>query len=255
MSSLPGGRRGSAGVALGVLALSACAPHVTHGPTVLPGGSYGLTGGVTHASFTCYALWGWDQENQTRAPYPHCPEDDGGPAPLLVSVAWGWKETPLGSGYRLGVDLPPWPGQEALFFTQIDGYWQAPKAHPQSLDWGFGGIVTAAWVAPYMQLGRISPEQRGWFTTQMIAFAHPVLGADEDFGIGWHPSLSYQRPWRRRNREDDRPMVLRIFVSGGIERSPTRPWEDPVDRYYWSRLIAAGVSMEVNRLSRSEVRP
>jgi hypothetical protein len=231
------------------LSVSGCAPYVTHSPALTPGPSLGVTTGVTAIAHSCYEQYRHDsQGNLTRDTYTYCPEGDGGPAPLFLSAARTWKPESLGSGLRLGADVPPWPGWEALLFTQVGAFWQAPKAHTRALDWGAGTIVSAAWFAPYVQVGRIGPDRRGWYTTQMIGFAHPVFGADEDFGTGWHPTLAYQLPCPRCSRTEEAHVTVRVFVSGGIARSPVMDRRLTDARHTWTRMISAGITVEGQQL-------
>jgi hypothetical protein len=169
------------------------------------------------------------------------------PRPAAALRGATWKPDSLGSGVRLGIDVPPWPGWEALLFSQASAFWQAPKPRASAVDWGAGGIISAVWVAPYFQVGRIREDRRGWYTTQMFAVAHSLLGADEDFGAGWHPTIAYQMPAPRRRRADVEG-ELRIFLSFGIERSPVIDRRDSDARHYWTRLFTAGVTVDARDL-------
>jgi hypothetical protein len=229
--------------AAAALLLGACAPYVTHGPSLDAGPSFALTAGLTSISHSCYDTKSYDPATPAQT-HRYCPEGDGGPAPLLVSAAHVWKPDPLGSGVRIGIDVPPWPALESLLFSQLGAFWQAPRAHERAVAWGAGAIISPIWIAPSAQFGRSGSSGRGWYTTQMIGYAHPVLAADEDFGVGWHPTIAYQTPCARCARRDDVAVTLRVFVSGGFERSPLSPWEHTDARHYWTRIISAGVSLE-----------
>jgi hypothetical protein len=227
----------------GAILLGACAPHASHGPDLVPGTSVGLTAGLTAASFTCYPVEYPNYMNGEPYRTQSCPEADGGPFPLLISFSRSWTEGPRGSGLRIGVDVPPWPGSEALLATQLSAYWQAPRREGGAHR-GLGVIGSAAWVAPYVQWGPAPAGKRGWFTTQMLAVPHPLAGAQEDFGIGWHPTLVYQVKGDARRAGLEGVGVMRYFVGGGIERSP--PLEPSPARYYWTRSLRAGMGMEIH---------
>jgi hypothetical protein len=220
-----------------------CAPVVTHAPALRPGTAVSVTAAFTAVAHTCYDA-SFDDGYGGRQTYRECPEGDAGPWPLFLSVSRTWKAEPLGSGFRAGLDLPPWPGWEALLGAQVSGFWQAPKPREGALDWGAGTIVSPVWVAPYLQLGRIDASGRGWFTTQMLAVPHPLLEGDEDFGPGWHPSVAYQVPCPRCERRQGVGGVVRLYVSGGIARTPIDPWARAEGGRYWTRLISAGVVVE-----------
>jgi hypothetical protein len=235
-------------VAANLLA-AGCAPYVTHSPALQPGSTFAVTLGYTALTQSCYEQYMHDTYgNITSRTQTYCPEGDDGPTPLLISTARTWKADSLGSGIRLGLDMPPWPGWEALLFTQAGAFWQAPKSRPGALDWGAGAIVSAVWIAPYVQVGRIKPDGRGWYTTQMLGHAHSLLGADEDFGTGWHPTVAYQMPCQRCSRADDAEVLLRLFVSAGIERSPIIDARFTDARHVWTRIISAGVTVDGRHL-------
>jgi hypothetical protein len=234
------------GSLLSLLALG-CAPYVTHSPALRAGTTYAVTAGLTGVTHTCYDYAVRDEFGSAAGSYTVCPEPETGPVPLLLSAARTWKPDSLGSAVRLGIDVPPWPGWEALLFSQASAFWQAPKPRASAVDWGAGGIISAVWVAPYFQVGRIREDRRGWYTTQMFAIAHSLLGADEDFGAGWHPTIAYQMPAPRRRRADVEG-ELRIFLSFGIERSPVIDRRDSDARHYWTRLFTAGVTVDARDL-------
>jgi hypothetical protein len=238
------GARAAASLASTALLLGACAPHVTHGPAVVAGSSIGPNTGLTAASFTCYPVEYPDPMGGEPYRFVSCPEGELGPFPLLVSFSRSWEAAEGGGGFRIGADVPPWPGPEALLATQLSAYWQRPPRMEARRHGGIGVVVSAAWVAPYLQWGRAPAGERGWFTTQMVAIPHPLAGADEDFGIGWHPTLTYQSPGDARRAGFDGTGVMRYFVGAGIERSPTL--EPSPSTHYWTRYLRAGMGMEIH---------
>jgi hypothetical protein len=231
-------------IAPGLALTTGCAPYVTHAPALRHGTQFYATGGFTAIAHSCYPESYPDPFDGTPRTDRSCPEGDAGPAPLYLSVAHTWKPDTLGHGIRLGVDMPPWPGAEALLFAQLSAFWQAPKPRAEAADWGAGAVVSAVWLAPYLQYGRFAGSGRGWYTTQMIGVPHSVLGADEDFGIGWHPAVGVQFPCGPCTRIQEGETLVRLFVQGGIARSPVLFPQYADVRHYWSRMGSIGVSVE-----------
>jgi hypothetical protein len=228
-------------LSLASLAVASCAPVVTHSPRVTPGPSATVTAGYS-GRFACYerVQWDWERGERTDHTDRACREPQHGPAPLLLSLGWGWRATPESGGYRLGIDALAVPAM-----VHLDGYWQAPKRGGAGLDWGLGAVFSGIHVAPYAQIGRIGENGRGWFTTQMVAVPHPLVGTYQDYGPGLHSTVAYQLPYRAPGPMRGADAVLRLFLSGGLERLPVESYENGLHSHLHARNLSGGVMIEV----------
>lgn len=212
-----------------LLALSACAPVVTHSPRVEPGLAIHATAGL---------------------PLPLCDTGcGGGLTPTLgAGVRYGYAPAGgSGPAFLGGVTVPLFEPSSA----EVDAFVQAPS----SGDWvvGAGSLASRRHVHPYIQLGRIPAGGSGWYVGAGYAwlFDNPDWIEDFDDAISGEESLAraprYFAPslgWRttlggRR---------FHAYLTGGLgswrERTFDPATGENIEVERRIRTLATGVSLE-----------
>lgn len=206
-----------------------CLPMVTHGPQV----ENALSGGLSA---------GW-------AVGPKYMQGDWGEWPVMVpsigaNISRGWcGERPEDGALQLGLHLPAiavaaFPA--GLMLLQGDSYYQFPATWTGELDAGVGLNASIMHVMPYAQLGRISAEGNGWYTTQGLGVFGEEAGADVDLdAIAWVPTIAYQST--KGNR------TIHYFLTGSVVRELGECYPEgcfpPADTKF---LVALGVTLQFN---------
>jgi len=215
-----------AALALSSTVAAGCLPMVNHGPQV----ENALSGGLSA---------GWSVG-------PKYMQGDWGEWPVLVpsigaNVSRGWRGDQLDEGaLQLGLHLPAlavaaFPA--GLMLMQGDSYYQFPATWTGDLDAGAG--LNASWLhaMPYAQLGRISPEGNGWYTTQGFG-----VFAEDDFrdlyAVAWVPTVAYQST--KGNR------TIHYFLTGSVARHPETCHIGICDKSDIRYLAAIGVTLQFN---------
>lgn len=199
--------------AAALLALSACAPVVTHGPRVAPGLSAGLTSGVAPAT-VCDSCAGMFSPPGAVARWGFVPSD-----PRRPSVQ-------VGLGLKFGD-------------AEADVYVQAPS--DGAAAYGAGVMATGYFVMPYVQWGLDRPDGTGFYTTQGFAVGtHSIDGLEHDelsrnriFPRFWSPALAVRLGGRR---------ALHLYVAGMVGSYSERT-RDGVERHAL-RTLTAGATVE-----------
>lgn len=196
---------------------------VTHGPQV----ENALSGGLTA---------GWSvgpKYNQG---------DYFGDWPVMVpsiglNLNRGWRAEQADEGaFQIGLHVPAiavatFPA--GLLLTHFDSYYQFPASWTKELDAGAGLNVSWLHVMPYTQLGKISPESNGWYTTQGFGLFFEGV---EPWAVGWVPTIAYQSTKGSR--------TIHYFLTGSVLREPEKcnaaRCDGPDVRY----LLGAGVTLQ-----------
>lgn len=177
---------GVIGAAAFMLLFSACMPQIMHGPRVEDDG---LSGSL---SLTV----GRNREIGELQPR------------ILPSMYAGLRRSwvPAGGrgaagsiGFQVPVLLAPLiadgdrNGLEALAATSYaDIYLQPSRSGEPGFETGVGVLASTALGGPYVQAGMMRPGGKGWYTTQLLAFA---IGDDLGSGVLYFPSVV----WRHRD--------------------------------------------------------
>lgn len=206
-----------------------CLPMVTHGPQVENAVSGGLTAGL-HAG-PKYDMGDW-------VDWPAVVPSIG------LNLNRGWRaEQPDEGAFQISVHVPAlavaaFPA--GLLVTQADGYYQFPAKWTKDLDAGAGINLSWFHAMPYAQLGKISPEGNGWYTTQGFgAFAEDDSNGYELWAVAWVPTVAYQTT--KGNR------TIHYFLTGSVLREPEKCsfgiCDGPDVRY----LVAAGITLQFTK--------
>jgi len=203
------------------VAVQACAPIVTHGPQVRPGGSGGISvsvgGGPTY------------ENGDDPGPYPF-----GG---AVLHAAYGFRPaSPREPALRVGFQMPTYG------WSAADVYVQAPRAWLGSSSAAGVGLLAegSGRVMPYVQAGVANAAGAG---VDVVAGAYTFrwggIGYDvyERAGLGW---LSAQLPLARwltaRGHVGFARGHVRKYSQGSAE-----PW---LDENRWVKL--SGLTLEVH---------
>ena len=174
-----------------VLSATACMPVIGHGPQVRQGSMLGLAAGLEYRPVSAFR-----GESLT--------------VPTLgLSYSRGWRSAEPGNGaLQFGLHVPVHPAM-----TQADLYYQFPPSWTGSMAAG-AGVNASYWhVMPYLQIGRIQPNGRGWYTTQALLWKRDnnyQIGDDplDSRAVAWTPGIAYQQ---RRTRS-----TFHWFLNGGL---------------------------------------
>lgn len=207
------------------LALSGCAPMVTHPPRTDPGVHLGWTGGLDLPSDSAVRL----AMTPMAATYLRVADRLGG--------GWGISGTLAASlGARGGV--------------HGDLYAEVPSRSP---GWAHGAGVVAAgnYLMPYLQVGRQDSTGSGWYTTHGYAWrgfqeaSADLFGASDDVRPRyWTSTLTARRQGRRGAREAYLSAAVGSFDTRRYEYGGERTDTALVSQALWA--VSLGVSVEAN---------
>ena len=220
-----------------VMACTACAPVVTHGPRVEEG-------------FTFYGTAGGGR--------PLCERQvcDTNLTPQQgVGVRHGRAATASAPGFSAGVTL-----SSTFISSDLDLYVQAPASF-SSLDVGAGVVAGPTHLMPYVQAGRMKPDGSGWYTTQAFAFlarrsARWSLSLNEGPSEEevkpryWAPTVAY----RTRGQHG-----LHFYLTGAFGTADAKKYrgEEPGFRTVRQpvRAVMMGIVFDVQPVPRRRPRP
>jgi len=190
--------------------VSACVPHVNHGPRVNPGTRYFVNAAVTHAA---------ELQNENISVLPS----------VFFGGSRGWVGKD-GAALSVGAQVPllMLPGvlerdalQSLLTTSSLDVYGQLQQAAPGGIDYGAGALVSTGFVMPCFQVGRAGDD--GFHTTQGLA----VTYGDLKRSYYWTPSFSL-----RAERPDGRRGVD-VYLSAGMGFG-----NESQDRFFTAGVVA-----------------
>lgn len=214
-------RRSFIAAVLAAVLFTGCMPHVMHGPRVEDdglSGSLSLTLGRNREigdleSRILPSLYGGLRRSWVPADGTGVAGSIGIQLPLLLA--------PI-----LADDDPN--GFDALLATSYaDIYIQPSRDLEPGFETGIGVLASTALAGPYVQAGRMSATGRGWYTTQLVAFA---IGDEMGRGMLYLPSVV----WRHRDPGAGTAANLSAGLGFGFgEDSET------------DKLIVLGVSFEL----------
>ncbi|HEX8244976.1 MAG TPA: hypothetical protein VF541_15815 [Longimicrobium sp.] len=226
---------------LALAAAAACAPVVTHGPRVEPGGAFMSTVGVPRPFCT-------------RNAHDEC---NGEMVPTWgLGARYGWAPRgPGGVGVLAGVTVPLLDP----LGTELDGYLQAPA--PGAWVYGGGALSSARHLLPYAQLGRVPAGATGWYL--MLGYAH--LFADPSLPLNdeeytdrmsrpprfWAPGAGVQTHFRNGRYTVYAQGAFGSYVRRSVVNGPPAapdgpPTADTVDTRKPVRTLMVGVAWEVS---------
>jgi len=197
-----------------LLSTGACFPAVTHGPRVESGLTAGATlGGTTgNPSYTVGDAGGNRLRNAVKGAY---------------------------LGYGRATSTPGSLGAFAAFSVpamQLDTYLQLPPAWTGAFVGGFGVVADPNSVMPYLQVGRVSAEAEGWWTSLGYGRYAP-----DDL------SLCPSRAWMGTAaiQQAHGPFRMQVYLQGATGRIPGYRRPDPPScaRGDTGQALALGVSL------------
>jgi hypothetical protein len=211
-------RRGAPLAALA--ALAACAPVVTHGPAVQPGGVLVVTEGAafgTRCDSNCadplFPTWG---------------------AALHAGYAPSDPRLPALLG---GVTVPVFAPSSA----ELDLYVQAP-GRDRPLAYGAGALLSSRHTMPYVQVGQTPARRDGWYATlghaRLRRYDQPLIGEGYGPVFGLREAPRYWSPaftLRLKGRTPTDVYVVGMFGSYRVEGAGGASVRRPL------RMVGTGV--------------
>jgi hypothetical protein len=216
---------------VGFSSLSAsCMPAILHGPQVDPG----LVGGIS-MSFPSI-----DQRH-----FGGVGGDRFLAGPFGINLGHGWRsDQPGGAAVQVGVFVPGVvfvPVLAGVELTQADLYVQLPARVTGQLDAGVGVNLAPTHAMPYLQVGRISDEGSGWYTTQGISvmWDQTRYHTNDVAALAWLPTVAHQtgRPTR----------TVHLFVSGGFGQQFGGCFGGRCDADQFRWAVTTGVALQFHR--------
>lgn len=185
-------------------------PHVMHGPRIEDDG---LSGGLA---------WSLGRNVQFEEQDPlFTPSVYGGLRLSHVPSAGDGQAVSVGLQVPLLLAPLFWGEDEsfrALAATSYaDAYVQPMRRSEPGVEWGIGALASSGLRGPYVQFGRDQPDQKGWYTTHLLAFVADDYGPFIREGLLYMPSVAI---WSRNARPRGTPAHMSAGLGLGGQGSP-----------------------------------